>query len=283
MSNNCLRINWLFSESAATSATDLVKLGQINQTQASKARGDRLSVSAKCSLIIQRVTAADVGTYFCQQLNNLGQKEITTTAVLSILNITEQRDGEEVTLKCSVISNDPCKHSIKWLLNGQNIDKNNKNLKTEQSNCFAKVTFQISHYAYKPGSYDLLKCEVAETGARGKQFIFRSQTPGRANGKSENNEAKQASGVWWLYVIVAVGLAAFLLAVGLLIKRNKNKGNKTQVDENLDEPDETNLYATIFLAKTTSNKVWRTDTTVIYSAIKAEASLDLIDHCASVK
>ncbi|MEQ2269757.1 hypothetical protein XENORESO_009334, partial [Xenotaenia resolanae] len=89
--------------------------------------------------------------------------------------------------------------------------------------------------------------------------------------------------VWWLYVIVAVGLAAFLLAVGLLIKRNKNKGKKTQVDENLDEPDETILYATVFLPKTTSNKVWRADTTVIYSAIKAEASLDPIDHYASVK
>ncbi|MEQ2316427.1 hypothetical protein AMECASPLE_032428, partial [Ameca splendens] len=58
---------------------------------------------------------------------------------------------------------------------------------------------------------------------------------------------------------------------------------KTQVDENLDEPDETILYATVFLSKTTSNRVWRTDTTVIYSAIKAEASLDPIDHYASVK
>ncbi|XP_035986393.1 uncharacterized protein LOC105918564 [Fundulus heteroclitus] len=280
---SCTRTNWLFGKTAQAPATDLVKFGGTGHTQASRARGGRLSVSASCSLVIQKVSASDVGTYYCQQFNSLNQKETTNTAALALANFTEEKDEEEVTLGCSVISNDPCKYTISWLLNGQNIDKEDIDFETEKSDCSAKVTFQTSRLVYEAGSYTSLKCEVAETGTRRKQlFAFRPQTP--------------VSGVWWLYIIVgagfAAGLAAVLFAVWLFIKRKKNKGNKTQVGENqglnphstasqpaietsqdTDELDDTIPYATIILPKT-NNQFQRSDAAVTYSALKVGASPD---------
>ncbi|KAM4529933.1 uncharacterized protein V3H82_000076 [Fundulus diaphanus] len=212
--------------------------------------------------------------------NRMDQTSCTRT---NWLFVTEQKDEEEVTLGCSVISNDPCNYTINWLLNGQNIDKEDTDFETEQSDCSAKVTFQTSRLVYEADSYTSLKCEVAETGTRRKQlFAFRPQTPD--------------SGVWWLYIIVgaglAAGLAAVLFAVGLFIKRKKNKGNKTQVGENqglnphstasqpaietsqnTDELDDAISYATIILPKT-NNQFQRSDAAVTYSALKVEASLD---------
>ncbi|XP_032440381.1 uncharacterized protein LOC116733684 isoform X2 [Xiphophorus hellerii] len=204
---NCLRIHWLFS-----------KLSQ----------GTALAL---------KVSAVDVGTYYCQQVQTTDQMEIIHTVALSLVNITEQKDDEEVTLNCSVIPNDPCKHNVKWLYQGQSIDKNNTNLGTKDPVCAAEVTFKSSHYVYELGRYNSLQCAVEESGGRKQQrFPFRAETPEKKNKRSEDNEAEQPSGMWWLYVIEAA-LAAFLLSVSLPIKTKKNKGNKTPVDENLDDPE----------------------------------------------
>ncbi|XP_038150236.1 uncharacterized protein LOC119789429 [Cyprinodon tularosa] len=266
--NNCIRTNWLFSKPAQKTAIDLVKFGQTNETQASRARGDRLHVSANCSLIIQRVTAADVGTYHCQQVFNQTGKETTYSAFLSLVNLTAEEEDDEVTLSCSVLSNDPCSYSLKWLLRGQDIDKDNKALETEQSNCAAKVTFQTSRYVYEPGYYNSLQCEVTETGAKRKQmFVFGSRS---------------SDAWWWLFLVVGVSLVACLFAAWLLIKRRRIKGKRTHLDENLDETDAAISYATIILTKT-NNQVRGSDTAVTYSAVRVGASPHPSDHYASIR
>ncbi|XP_014862091.1 PREDICTED: uncharacterized protein LOC106929575 isoform X1 [Poecilia mexicana] len=294
----CLRIHWLFSKSPQGSSVHLVKFGQTNQTQAGREKADRLRVSPNCSLIIQRVSAADVGTYYCQQVENTDQKENRHTVALSLVNITEQKDDEEVKLKCSVISNDPCKHHVKWLLKGQSIDKDNTNLKTKYSVCVAEVTFKTSHYVYEPGRYNSLQCEVGESGRKKQQFPFRVQTTEKKNKIPENNEAEQPSGIfrWWLYIVVVIVLAAFLLAVGFFIKRKKNKGNKTrvnsapaasqsasEVNQDPDEPDATISYASINLPKKNNNQIWGSDAAVTYSTVRTGVSPDPSHLYVSVK
>ncbi|XP_027896201.1 uncharacterized protein LOC114158671 [Xiphophorus couchianus] len=233
----CLRIHWLFSKLSQGTALALVKFGHPNKTQAAREKADRLRVSSNCSLIIQKVSAADVGTYYCQQVQTTDQNEIIHTVALSLVNITEQKDDEEVTLNCSVIPNDPCKHNVKWLYQGQSIDKHNTYLGTKYSVCAAEVTFKSSHYVYEPGRYNSLQCDVEESGGRKQQrFPFRAETPEKKNKRSEENEAEPPSGMWWLYVIEAA-LAAFLLSLSLPIKTKKNKRNNTPVDENLDDPE----------------------------------------------
>ncbi|XP_015258856.1 PREDICTED: uncharacterized protein LOC107103599 [Cyprinodon variegatus] len=281
--NNCIRTNWLFSKPAQKTAIDLVKFGRTNKTQASRARGDRLHVSANCSLIIQRVTAADVGTYHCQQVFNQTGKETTYSAFLSLVNLTAEEDDDEVTLSCSVLSNDPCSYSLKWLLRGQDIDKDNKALETEESNCAAKVTFQTSHYVYEPGYYNSLQCEVTEAGAKRKQmFVFGSRSSGRVNQQSEDNGKEKSNAWWWSFLVVGVSLVACLFAAWLLIKRRRIKGKRTHLDENLDETDAAISYATIILTKT-NNQVRGSDTAVTYSAVKVGASPHPSDHYASIR
>uniref|UniRef100_A0A3B5Q233 Ig-like domain-containing protein n=1 Tax=Xiphophorus maculatus TaxID=8083 RepID=A0A3B5Q233_XIPMA len=158
----CLRIHWLFSKLSQGTALTLVKFGHPNQTQAAREKADRLRVSSNCSLIIQKVSAADVGTYYCQQVQE--QMELIHTVALSLVNSDHQltSDDEEVTLNCSVIPNDPCKHNVKWLYQGQNIDKHNTNLETKYSLCAAEVTFKSLHYVYEPGRYNSLQCAVED-------------------------------------------------------------------------------------------------------------------------
>ncbi|XP_043962771.1 uncharacterized protein LOC122825419 [Gambusia affinis] len=288
---NCLQIHWLFRKSDEETAVDLVKSGRTNLTQAAREKADRLTVSSNCSLIIQRVSAADVGTYYCQ---NKDPKETMHTVALFLVNITEQKDDEEVTLKCSVKPNDPCKHNVKWLHKGQSIDKDNRNLETKDSVCAAEVTFKSSHYVYESGRINSLQCEVAESGGRKQQrFPFRAQTPEKKNKRSGNNVAEQPSGMWWLYVVTVVILVAFLLAVGFFMKRKKIKGNKTRVNsapaasqsasEDPDEPDATISYASINLPKKNNNQVWGSDAAVTYSAVRIGESPDPSYLYASVK
>ncbi|XP_032440382.1 uncharacterized protein LOC116733685 isoform X1 [Xiphophorus hellerii] len=292
----CLRIHWLFNKLSQGSALALVKFGQTNQTQAAREKADRLRVSSNCSLIIQKVSAVDVGTYYCQQVQTTDQKEIIHTVALSLVNITEQKDDEEVTLNCSVIPNDPCKHNVKWLYQGQSIDKHNTNLGTKDSVCAAEVTFKSSHYVYELGRYNSLQCAVEESGGRKQQrFPFRAETPEKKNKRSEDNEAEQPSGMWWLYIVIVVVLVAFLLAVGFFMKRKKNKGNKTrvnsppaapqsasEVNQDPDKPDATISYASINLPKN-NNQVWGSDAAVTYSAVRIGESPDPSHLYASVK
>lgn len=80
---NCSQIHWLFRKSDEETAVDLVKSGRTNLTQAAREKADRLTVSSNCSLIIQRVSAADVGTYYCQ---NKDPKETMHTVALFLVN-----------------------------------------------------------------------------------------------------------------------------------------------------------------------------------------------------
>ncbi|XP_054482858.1 uncharacterized protein LOC129115294 [Anoplopoma fimbria] len=179
---NCDTTTWNFGHSRSR-AVALVKDGKIGET--AKAKSDRLSVLENCSLVIKNVTDEDVGRYICRQYRS-GQ-HIRSDAVvhLSVVTMTEHKDTDEVTLICSVSTYGGCRHTVKWLLQGQDVDKDNKDLKTSTSSCRASLMFLTSHDVYT-SRYKTVKCEVTE-GDKVKQFPFNIWPSGEKKGDCDND------------------------------------------------------------------------------------------------
>ena len=97
--------------------------------------------------------------------------------------MTEQKDADEVTLTCSVLTYGQCRHTVKWLYEGKDVDKDNKDMKTSQAGCYATVSFLDSHFSHKSKSN--LKCEVTD-GSSGKVqlFTFSPQSSGEKTGEN---------------------------------------------------------------------------------------------------
>ncbi|XP_067428890.1 mucin-22-like isoform X3 [Thunnus thynnus] len=165
--DKCDSTTWLFGGSGSTTVV-LIKLGQIGEE--AKAKSDRLSVTANCSLVIKKVTVEDVGSYFCRQFKS-GQKQGLDSHVdLSVVTMTEHKNNNEVTLSCSVSTYDgQCKHTVKWVYQGKDVDKDIKDLKTSQSTCSVTVSFLTSHFICT-SNHEFLKCEVTDPNNRKVQL-----------------------------------------------------------------------------------------------------------------
>ncbi|XP_049445792.1 uncharacterized protein LOC125896883 isoform X1 [Epinephelus fuscoguttatus] len=254
--NNCDSTVWLFGESRSRRTVVLVDLGKI----AEEAKSDRLSVAENCSLVIKKVTDKDVGRYACRQFRSAKQQGQDSDVHLSVVTMTEQKDTDEVTLNCSVRTYEQCPHTVKWLFQGQDVDKDNKDIKTSQSLCSASVTFLTSLYIYT-SRYKLFTCAVTD-GDRVQVFPFRSQSSGEKPGEdtttiatttvatataSATNDASNKG--WWLrFLIVSVGLSVLIISVVAVNMWTRTKEKKTQMDEitvRYDENDGTVIYENI--------------------------------------
>ncbi|XP_049445780.1 uncharacterized protein LOC125896877 isoform X2 [Epinephelus fuscoguttatus] len=285
--DNCDSTTWLFSKSRSTRTVALARGWQIVE----KAKSDRLSVTEKCFLVIKEVTDEDVGHYTCRKLTS---EQRTSVVILSVVTMTERQDTDEVTLTCSVRTYERCPHTVKWLFQGQDVDKDNKDIKTSQSLCSASVTFLTSVYIYT-SRYKLFKCAVTD-GDRVQVFPFRSQSSGE---KPDS----------WVYITVAVALAALLILIVAIIVWRRTKGNKTQMSDTIgltsnpavtqaapepsqdtSDPEDGVSYASISYTKKTNSKAQvlfkDEDDAVTYSTVKASssagASADLTNLYATI-
>ncbi|XP_045920060.1 uncharacterized protein LOC123979991 [Micropterus dolomieu] len=128
---NCEYTIWLFSGSGSRSAVALFEHGQIHNE--AKSKSDRLSVTENCSLVIKKVTVEDVGRYYCRQFKSWQQQAPDSLVHLSVITMTERKDADEVTLTCSVSTREQfCRHTVKWLYEGKDVDKDNKDMKSSQ-------------------------------------------------------------------------------------------------------------------------------------------------------
>ncbi|XP_038583671.1 uncharacterized protein LOC119909496 [Micropterus salmoides] len=176
----CEYTTWIFSGSGNKPAVKLFELGQIHNE--AKSKSDRLSVTENCSLVIKKVTVEDVGYYGCRQFNKSGQQAPDSLVHLSVIIMTEHQDGDKVTLNCSVLTHKQfCRHTVKWLYEGKDVDKDNKDMKTSQSVCYTTVSFPDSHFINKSKSN--LTCEVTDRNSRKVQlFTFSPQSSGEKTG-----------------------------------------------------------------------------------------------------
>ncbi|KAI3364555.1 hypothetical protein L3Q82_011337 [Scortum barcoo] len=137
-----------------------------------------MSVTANCSLVIKKVTVEDVGQYTCRQFRSERQQGEDSQVHLSVINMNEQKDVNWVTLRCSVSSHDQCRHTVKWLYEGKDVDKDNKDLQTSQTGCSTTVSFLTSHHIYT-SRLNLFTCEVTDGHTRKVQlFPFSLQSSG---------------------------------------------------------------------------------------------------------
>ncbi len=96
--------------------------------------------------------------------------------------VTEQKNNDEVTLNCSVLTHGHCEHTVKWLLDDRDVNKENKDLRTSESLCSASVHFQTSHHIYT-SRFNSLKCEVTD-GDKVQLFPFITGPSGEKPGEN---------------------------------------------------------------------------------------------------
>ncbi|XP_051264332.1 uncharacterized protein LOC127367998 [Dicentrarchus labrax] len=263
----CEYTTWLFSASGNTAAVSLFELGRIKNTDS---KSDRLNVTENCSLVIKKVTVEDAGRYTCRQFISGQQQGPDSQVDLSVITMTEHKDSDKVTLSCSVSTYGRCTHTVKWLNEGQDLDKDNQEVKTSQSPCNVSVTFKTSHYIYT-SNYNSLKCAV--TDGNKEQFPFRLQPsaekpgedtittttttsptkrtttipsttkttttensikPGTNTTPSPINDTStvlKVSPGWWRFIIVSVGLTALIIIVVAVNIWTRTKRKKTQMHE----------------------------------------------------
>ncbi|XP_040920881.1 uncharacterized protein LOC121199931 [Toxotes jaculatrix] len=215
--DECDSPDWTFRRS--TNRAELVKHGQISEE--AKSKSDRLSVTENCSLAIEKVTVEDVGRYDCQQFDESGRQQGPDSVVfLSVVTMTEHQDDDEVTLNCSVSTYEQCKHTVKWLYEGETVDKYIKSMMILPSDCSDIVTFTTSHYIYKSKNSESFRCKVTDNNSGNvQQFTFSTSASGQETG-------------WLRVVIVTVGLLVLIISVVAVNTWKRTEGNKTQMDEN---------------------------------------------------
>lgn len=106
-------------------------------------------------------------------------------------NLTEQKNIDIVTVKCSVLTYGRCRHTVMWMKNGQIWAVNNTSAKITQSTCSATATFLTYHEVYK-SKYEFLSCSVTEISSKEHLFSFYPLSPSKSKKTGKNNHLKSS-------------------------------------------------------------------------------------------
>ncbi|XP_050927690.1 uncharacterized protein LOC127142646 [Lates calcarifer] len=159
--------------------------------------------------------------------------------------MTEHEDDDKIILTCSVLTYGDCRYTVEWLKDDFTV------METSHHYCSASVNIKTSHLTDQ--YYKLLQCKVTDIDSKIVQvFNFSLQTskektgeggsgvrptikPGTSeetnNTTSSPDNNNTPDSLLWLYIVLALGLAALITVV--LIRWKKTKGNKTQMDGNM--------------------------------------------------
>lgn len=299
----CDSTDWIFSHHGKIE--DLVKSGRICGESA-KDKSKRLKVTENCSLVITEVTAADGGRYDCQQIKSGQQHAEDALVYLSAVEMTEDKVDDEVRFSCSVPAHE-LTHAVKCLFEDPSVAEDGGGEGTPSSSCTATVP--ASRLEQRPKYRESFKCEVTESLFQSvQQFTFSSSgedtTAAAVTRRAENSSdwrtdvavPGQTPQNWWLYVGVAVGLAALLTTSVAVATWKRREGRKTQLDKKTGQslnptetksgadssrdtadPEEAVCYASVsYVKKTNSEGRARVKEdegdAVTYSAVKAASS-----------
>ncbi|XP_029318690.1 uncharacterized protein LOC115028905 isoform X7 [Cottoperca gobio] len=200
------------------------------------AKSDRLSVTEKCSLVIKKVTVQDVGLYICRQI------------------ISGQQLGEDALYELSVVT----------LTEHHNNDQSSG----EKPGDDATTTTSPTTTTTSPTTTTTSPTTTKRT------TVNMSTSGGMKEAASEDNNNPTA--LWWLWLVGAlVGVAALLITSVAVIRWKKTKGNKTQTDDIMADPEEGVSYASISYTRKENSKAQVHDAdegdAVTYSTVRAAA------------
>ncbi|XP_069371449.1 uncharacterized protein [Paralichthys olivaceus] len=226
--NKCDGTDWFSDLNGSGNVVDLVRRGSISKAIKDK---NRVSVNENCSLVIKNVTAADNRRYDCRQLKS----EQDHLVHLSVVQVTESIVNDELVFSCSV-STYGYGHRVKCLYKDPNVTNDVVDWRTSQCSLI------VSPYLKRRPNYrELFTCEVTDGYFKiVERFTLSSQPSGdevttatvTRTTETDTTASDQTPQRWWLYVAVAAGLAAFLITTVAVIRLKRNKGNKTQMEEN---------------------------------------------------
>lgn len=101
------------------------------------------------------------------------------TCICICVTVTEDKDTDEVTLNCSLLTFEDCRHTVKWLLIGYNVDKQTER---SQTDCFTTVSFPNSHNS-NVSRDNIMKCQGTHTNSSKVLFTIIHQPSGEEAGE----------------------------------------------------------------------------------------------------
>ncbi|KAJ4929128.1 hypothetical protein JOQ06_004747 [Pogonophryne albipinna] len=126
------------------------------------------------------------------------------------LPFSEHKSHDEVTLRCSVAPFKYCNHRVKWQFRDKDVEMDDNDFRTSESDCEANVTFLTSLFIYTPKNYELLKCKV-NVNNNGVKQLFSPQFSGVSVG---------------IIIMLAVRVAQILLLTVITVLLFKARGNQ---------------------------------------------------------
>ncbi|XP_028253547.1 uncharacterized protein LOC114428935 [Parambassis ranga] len=287
---SCGSTTWLYSTRKRSETEELVTLGKICESP----KSDRLSLTADCSLLIERVTDEDAGLYTCRQFTSGRQQGSDHVVHLSVIDITERTHTDKVTLTCSVLTFGDCRHTVEWLI------QSTRNTKISPSTCQSSVSFDSDR---KDESFT---CKVTDNNnnnvllCSSKPLTSCKRQPGvdkpsttsttthTSTQTSENNKSTDVTlspgsqyallnDYWWVFLIGAVVVFVALLIIGVKVRSKKTEENQTEENNTVDAEV---AYASVSYTKNTSSEPRDRSTgdgdAVTYTTVRA-ASTDPSD------
>ncbi|XP_044185653.1 uncharacterized protein LOC122965566 isoform X2 [Thunnus albacares] len=144
-------------------------------------------------------------------------------------------------LNCSVSTREQCRHTVKWVFKGKDVNKDNKDLKTSQSTCSATVSFLTSHFICT-SNHELLKCKVTDL-YNGKVQLYNfspqlsCEKPGVAETTTEpetTTSTTQEDCSALSYIMLVMRVAELLLITVITVLLFRARGNQRPPDDNID-------------------------------------------------
>uniref|UniRef100_H3CCK8 Ig-like domain-containing protein n=1 Tax=Tetraodon nigroviridis TaxID=99883 RepID=H3CCK8_TETNG len=268
----CINTVWWFSNDSR-STVELVRLGQIRSH-----KPGRLSLSENCSLTIKNLTGEDAGLYTCRQFDSLNRQTGEDAALdLSVVTIKEQKNGDKVTLSCSVFTHGPCSLTVKWFNDEEELEG------SREHQCGAAVELDISGPTFT-SSLNFLKCEVEERQP-GSVHLFPFRPPSPEEPASTTDPATSPGGTTatasaldlkWLFFIIPAVLVVLVIVFLAVFRSKRRKGGETFRKENMDQPDQDICYTSISFSQKSQTgaqiSAREDDENVTYSAVKNSPS-----------